>query len=367
MPPKTPGMKFKPKLVKTQRQETDDNADGHDAALAARQLERSNRAQQEVVSSSPPPQPAGHLASNSTILSSSGAQGGLAGGRALRTTTMASSSARPVTESQTFLDMFSGAQQVPETAPALPLNTLHTALTAANADDGAMGFGGQVEDRYPPIPLATKATTQIHGTGRAGAGGSDSMQKDGTAFLRGMEDELATANRHNQRFYKDVLEPFSPGFRDPNVPSSQAYGNSFGEGSDGVDQPPSSLVWIQLPRWHTASSSGSGPCAVPFDLQQLPPGKIGEFKVYESGRMTMEINGCCFDVLAEAPHEEDGAGACCIAAMTQIGEESASTSSYPNPLLEAFPGQQYTANTGSCYFLDVLQHKLTATPTISEE
>lgn len=262
-------------------------------------------------------------------------------------------------DSATLVDIFSSSEgTVPSTTPPLLPDTLYTTLMA----DSASG------DVYRPVPL-TSSTGQSGVTSSSESPSSSTVIQDdataGTSFLRAREIELQDSYRNNQLLFNNVIQP------------SSQHSSSLNDSS--------SLVWIQLPRFHEISplssdtsvaqdsmemndseannsrySTGTNrPRNVPFELHRLPPGKIGEVKVYRSGRMTMTINGCCYDLLAESSEHAENSfssgGSCCLAALVTPESES---SSPPSDSVAVAPSQ------ATCHLLDILQHKLVAVPTI---
>lgn len=262
-------------------------------------------------------------------------------------------------DSATLVDMFSSSEgTVPSTTPPLPPDTLYSTLMADSASRGI----------YRPVPL-TSSTGQSVDSSLSGSPSSSTVIQDdataGTSFLRAREIELQASYRNNQLLFENVIQP------------STQHSSSLNDSS--------SLVWIQLPRFHEISSPGSDtsvtqdsnekndweanksgypagatrPRHIPFDLHRLPPGKIGDVKVYRSGRMTMTINGCCYNLLAESSEQGENSfssgGSCCLAAL--ITPESENSSS-PSDTATVAPPQ------ATCHLLDILQHKLVAVPTI---
>eukprot|EP00796_Vickermania_ingenoplastis_P006123 gene6123-4404_t len=305
MPPKAPNLKFKPKLVRSQRSDEQVNEDGHDEDLALRQLERLRRAQQELETATP------------TVKREEAADAPTAPGfPAPGPTTQGvhrDAAPRQLPHDIPLTQLFGGGRDLPSVAPALPADTLRTAMTQADAEEHGVL-------RYMPAPL------DRGGPSRPVRSSSKSIQDDataGTAFLRAMDEELALERQRNMEFYRSVLAPMGA----PVVKQEEDQDVAGGAHPRG-----GSVVWLQLPRLHASGGTEQ----VPFDIRHMPPGKIGEVKVYESGRMTMEINGCCFDVSADAV-DEAGGGPCSLAVMMTRNGPSA---------------------TPTCYFLDVLQHKL---------
>lgn len=397
MAPKKASMKFKPKLVKSMKADDIATTDATDEEVARRQRERIQKLQQEQGKEI---ERKSVLSPSSTTANDSGTVPPRVGGFQIRGSAPVSemllgrgnpANQRFSDDTRTLVDFFSGPQvaAVPSTTPLLPANTLYSALVSEST----------VRDMYAPVTLTTSRNNSGGGGSDYRSGGNSSshegrlgnraellsedaspspsspaIQDDataGTSFLRARERELQESYRNNQSFLKNVIEPSTQDARETNESSS-------------------SLVWIQLPRFHgvspihggghplqdqgklrdssahesTLSPSGiQASSSVPFDLRQLPPGKIGEVKVYRSGRMTMNINGCCFDLLAEASENtgstgRGGGGGCSLAALTTVETEKDSVYS--------IPGSVETAPQASCYLLDILQHKLVGVPTIDE-
>lgn len=379
MPPKKVSMKFKPKLVKSKQSDDFATADATEEEVARRQRERIQKLQQELNEHTkreeirPFSSPAvnGHDAASHVATH----RGESAPGKRSLLNGAASSGSDLFNENGTVVDFFSCPRAaVPLTTPALPANTLYSALSTESA----------TRDMYPPVALTSSSSQNSSSCSAAktteaspneGPSSSTAIQDDataGTSFLCAREVELQASYRNNQFFVKNVVEPSTQSTSDPN----------------GC---PSSLVWIQLPRFRDASVMGGGGAhpprhqgkaegiagherisfptgtnissSVPFDLRNLPPGKIGEVKLYRSGRMTMNINGCCFDLLAEGSEQAEGTtpgagGGCSLAAFTTIETEKGSVSSTPTG--------EVASPQSTCYLLDILQHKLVAVPTTVE-
>lgn len=287
MPPKTPNLKFKPKLVRQSEVSEDAKDDDHEVML--RQLERRNRAQQEAASQEVKA-PVNPVESG---FSSSSAQAPV--GRSAGSADAPRQSRSLLSQHEALSDIFFPPSSLPQSAPALPINSLHTSLCQK---------GEEEFKTYRPISLGDRGPAEKPVSEEKGG------EESGTAFLRAIDDETANAYASNAAFHESVM-------------------SCVNEGSDQ-----SCLVWLQVPKFH--------PGNVPFDLTAMPPGRIGEVKVYESGRMVMEINGCYFDMFAEDPNEDS----CCLAAATRVGD---------------------AAQSNECYLLGTLQHKLVCTPTLSED
>lgn len=312
-------MKFRPKLVKTKSETTEAFVESNEAEMALHQRERANRVQQEVLlrDLSLPTVRSG-VESSSNQEDASFPQNLRESNGSAAQNAANGIGASLFADNTALTDVFAATSGAAESAPPLPRNTLHTTLAVGEPRS------------YPPVALTAHEKELEEGH----AGEKDFVQNDavaGTAFLRGMDGEIERGFEFNKAFHRDVVQP--------------ATGNlqCSSEGS-AITGESGALVWMQLPRLHPVPGAHSE-AMIPFDLSQTPPGKIGELKVYESGKITMEINGCCFEVLAESSGSEGGS--CGIAAMTTASHESDQKS--------------------SCYFLDLLQHKLVAVPSIEEE
>ncbi|KAG8343206.1 putative RNA polymerase III RPC4 [Trypanosoma vivax] len=184
---------------------------------------------------------------------------------------------------------------------------------------------------FHPVPIANIAHSQFAAGGVEGGaelGEAVSrrdglqMENDGTMFLRSYENELHNSRQENLRFEREVLSASHSRIKD----ESDTGRHDGGE-----------FVWFQFPRFQVNPA---------FQFTQLPPGKVGEMKVYKSGRIVMDICGVPYDVCVEGD-AASGEGACNIVSAVRPAQQ-------PN-------------DKARCYQLGLLGKKLVCTPSISSE
>ncbi|KAH9601875.1 DNA-directed RNA polymerase III subunit RPC4 [Trypanosoma melophagium] len=309
MPPKLPNLKYKPRRVVRAKEEDDAT---HEADLSLVQIERL-RLQQEQTAEAAANKNSnnnrdGHRTASTTA--------------AIGTTTTAGEGGpirRPARSQSGPLAASRAAAFLAAEAERFPANTMSRILEA-EADNPNMTV-------YHPTPLDSTLPARL----KVSAGeeehvrGDDrrvetTAQDDGIMFLKEYEEELRRTREANMRFENEVLNPSA---------------NKISVETDVGRHDEGELVWLQLPRFQANP---------PFLMTQLPSGKIGEVKVYRSGRMVMEICGVHYDVAVEGYNAGDD-GAC-------------------NVVSAVAPPQQPDERS-SCYQLGLLTKKMICTPSIT--
>lgn len=322
MPPKVPNLKFKPRHIVRAKEEPDvsesptalDNLSfvqlerlrlQQEAALQQEQKEREQQlypAQQHVANGvSSAPSGALHNAGAAT-------PGGSERLRGFGRVAIAAAAVRALTRDFSNL---------PPTSEHLPENTMSSVLEMESENPATTV--------YRPTPLDSNVSAEPKHEAEFSVEGDVKVPvaetgNDGIAFLKGYEKELKSSRQDNLRFDRDVLH---------------ASANALDVEADVGRRNVGELVWFQLPRFQADP---------PFRLSNLPPGKVGEIKVYKSGRMIMEIGGVCYDVAVEG--------------YSAVGTEAC------NVVSAVTPAQQPT-DMARCYQLGLLSKKLVCTPSIN--
>ncbi|CCW61387.1 unnamed protein product [Phytomonas sp. EM1] len=342
MPPKVPNLRFKPKLVAKSKPSDPQNSNREELTLL--QLERLQQNQQPSPqqSSETPyadsapgasPRDPGGLSSKNPPSSSSNARPGeepisTRGGRMIPTR------AAPLGHAS--------AACYPDRAEMLPVDTVNAILTPD---------GDGLDRVICPIPLQPPETVSSSSFSGKASGPSSTVKQedeeeterggprpteptllDGTAFLREGAEELARAHRANWRFYQESLSPKAS--LDVKLEEEEEYGVGGGDAAGKGEGP---LVYLQLPRFFENP---------PFVFANLPPGRVGELKVFKSGRMVMDIAGVHYDVWAEGGEE----GAYATVAVTQPPSDPMDPNAKP-----------------SCFEVGTLKMKMICTPAVEED
>ncbi|ORC92043.1 uncharacterized protein TM35_000042570 [Trypanosoma theileri] len=308
MPPKLPNLKYKPRRVVRAK---DDDAAAHDADLSLVQLERL-RLQQEHAAEAANNVRDDHRSAPTATTTATATTAGTTGtgeGAPIR---------RPARPQPGALAASRAAAFLPVEAERFPANTMSKILEA-EADNPNMTV-------YHPTPLDSTLPARLKvSAGEEHVRGDDrrvetTAQDDGIMFLKEYEEELRRSREANMRFENEVLRPSA---------------NRISVETDVGRHDEGELVWFQLPRFQADA---------PFLMTQLPSGKVGEVKVYRSGRMVMEICGVHYDVAVEGYNVGDD-GAC-------------------NVVSAVAPPQQPDERS-SCYQLGLLSKKMVCTPSIT--
>ncbi|KAF8298518.1 putative RNA polymerase III RPC4 [Trypanosoma cruzi] len=314
MPPKLPNLKYKPRRVVRPKDELDESQSTEgmeDMSLV--QLERLRLQQEAALQQQQQQQQQQTFGVGTATLHS------LRGDSAASVLPVDSASTHraPRLQSAQIAASRAAAFLAPE-AKRFPVNTMSKILEV-RADTPGMTV-------YHPTPLDCTLPARLKSSDEdCFVEGDDqrvdaTTQDDGVAFLKEYEEELRRSRLANMRFEREVLRA-----------SADKIDAEISMGCSDKGE----FVWFQLPRFQADP---------PFLLTQLPSGKIGEVKVYKSGRMLMEICGVYYELAVEG-YTAGGDVACnVVAAVT--------------------PSQQPDEKT-SCYQLGLLEKKIVCTPSIT--
>ncbi|CCD16801.1 unnamed protein product [Trypanosoma congolense IL3000] len=313
MPPKLPNLKFKPRHVVRPKEEPDisDSSTALDN-LSIVQLERLRRqreaAFEEQQRGSERRQDEGHGATalanpdKGPDITAPHGSGSIARGGRPRGSAASAVAA-----------LAHNYSNLPAEAERFGENTMSSILNMESDCPGAVV--------YHPIPLdgcphagaryQNDGMTEEEGRGDVGL----PSENDGVAFLKGYSKELENSRKDNLRFERDILRASA---------STDVDRRDIGD-----------LVWLQLPRFQADA---------PFKLSNLPPGKVGEIKVYRSGRMVMEISGVSYDMTVEGLSSGGGEACNVVSAVTAA---------------------QQPTDMARCYQLGFLSRKLVCMPNIN--
>ncbi|KEG11371.1 hypothetical protein DQ04_02691040 [Trypanosoma grayi] len=306
MPPKLPNLKYKPRRVVRPKDENDESHSSTGVEdLSLVQLERL-RLQQEAALQQ-------ETLSNSATASLP---------RNIHPAAAPPTDGMPVRKPNRVQSAPAAANRaaayLPAEAERFPANTMWKILEMVEENPNMTV--------YHPTPLDSALPARLRASdGEGPVEGDDQRpettgEEEGIMFLKEYDEELRRSRQANLRFEREILHASA------NKIDVETVVGRHGEGE---------LVWLQLPRFHADP---------PFALAQLPAGKVGEVKVYRSGRMVMEICGVHYDVAVEG---------------YTAGDDDAC-----NIVTAVAPSQQ-PDEKASCYQLGLLAKKMVCTPDIT--
>lgn len=279
MAPKIPNLKFKPKTdTRVKEEENDDDPElmslvqrerlkqlQQQQQLAQQHEKKANTQIRPEMQSSLAQAPATSSTQQQAAKSTSASAKATAESNARSAAMLRNSSAkiRAMGDAMASLPSYGDGQAV----TTLPRNSMEAILTSragAPGTDNEEAEGMMATSFIRPVGLAVLGPDEVRQQSSLAASLASATIDSGTAFLEEWKRERARSNAGGREFFR--LDD-----------------NSFGA------SPSNELVWMQLPR------PAEGQCPA-ISIHSLPPGKIGQMKVYKSGRCELEINGVVFDV-----------------------------------------------------------------------